>query len=236
MCKNQNLCINNNWLQMKMSDGEVIKRTWLPGDLWAGCGKSGMPCLYSSLECAFSSPFPQPEPFQGCSLDRERVVGTIWTVCGAEPCYGCWQTQDSDGWVWSCTHCTAFGDKPPQLSPVAWQDWCLVIAVAASFLFPHPLRSGTVFRFHLGNAWVCEPMLLLLLQLLLSRFSRVRLCDPSVRLVYAAHQAPPSLAFSRQEHWSVNRWCPNNDSQITCKILRNKIKKKRNRDYLSKTV
>src|SRR5574340_1095901 len=33
-----------------------------------------------------------------------------------------------------------------------------------------------------------------MLLLLLSRFSRVRLC--------AAHQAPPSLGFSRQEYWS----------------------------------
>ena len=42
-------------------------------------------------------------------------------------------------------------------------------------------------------------MLLLLLLLLLSRFSRVWLCAiPQM----AAHQAPPSLGFSRQEHWS----------------------------------
>ena len=35
--------------------------------------------------------------------------------------------------------------------------------------------------------------------LLLSRFSRVRLCaTPKM----SAHQAPPSLGFSRQEHWS----------------------------------
>ena len=35
--------------------------------------------------------------------------------------------------------------------------------------------------------------------LLLSHFSRVRLCaTPKM----AAHQAPPSLGFSRQEHWS----------------------------------
>ena len=40
---------------------------------------------------------------------------------------------------------------------------------------------------------------LLLLLLLLSHFSRVRLCvTPST----AAHRAPPSLGFSRQEHWS----------------------------------
>ena len=38
-----------------------------------------------------------------------------------------------------------------------------------------------------------------LLLLLLSRFSRVRLCaTPGM----AAHQAPLSLGFSRQEHWS----------------------------------
>ena len=40
---------------------------------------------------------------------------------------------------------------------------------------------------------------MLLLLLLLSRFSRVRLCaTPEV----AAHQAPLSLGFSRQEYWS----------------------------------
>ena len=38
-----------------------------------------------------------------------------------------------------------------------------------------------------------------ILLLLLSRFSRVRLCATPET---AAHQAPPSLGFSRQEHWS----------------------------------
>ena len=38
-----------------------------------------------------------------------------------------------------------------------------------------------------------------LLLLLLSRFSRVRLCATPET---AAHQAPPSMGFSRQEHWS----------------------------------
>ena len=38
-----------------------------------------------------------------------------------------------------------------------------------------------------------------MLLLLLSRFSRVRLCATPQT---AAHQAPPSLGFSRQEHWS----------------------------------
>ena len=39
----------------------------------------------------------------------------------------------------------------------------------------------------------------MLLLLLLSLFSRVQLCVTTER---AAHQAPPSLGFSRQEHWS----------------------------------
>ena len=38
-----------------------------------------------------------------------------------------------------------------------------------------------------------------MLLLLLSHFSRVRLCATPWT---AAHQAPPSLGFSRQEHWS----------------------------------
>ena len=39
----------------------------------------------------------------------------------------------------------------------------------------------------------------LVLLLLLSRFSHVRLCATPET---TAHQAPPSLGFSRQEHWS----------------------------------
>ena len=38
-----------------------------------------------------------------------------------------------------------------------------------------------------------------ILLLLLSRFSHVQLCATPET---AAHQAPPSLGFSRQEHWS----------------------------------
>ena len=39
--------------------------------------------------------------------------------------------------------------------------------------------------------------------LLLSRFSRVQLCATPLT---AALQAPPSLGFSRQEHWSALRF------------------------------
>ena len=47
------------------------------------------------------------------------------------------------------------------------------------------------------NIYILLPLLLLLL--LLSCFSRVQLCATPQT---AAHQGPPSLGFSRQEHWS----------------------------------
>ena len=55
-----------------------------------------------------------------------------------------------------------------------------------------------------GKSWTEEPAgasvgRLLLLLLLLSRFSRVQLC---VTPQTSAHQALPVLGFSRQEHWS----------------------------------
>ena len=46
---------------------------------------------------------------------------------------------------------------------------------------------------------VTQGLHILLLLLLLSHFSRVRLCATPQT---AAHQAPLSLGFSRQEHWS----------------------------------
>ena len=53
--------------------------------------------------------------------------------------------------------------------------------------------KGT-FRTKMGTIKDRKSMLLLL-----SRFSRVQLCATSEM---AAHQAPPSLGFSRQGHWS----------------------------------
>ena len=46
---------------------------------------------------------------------------------------------------------------------------------------------------------LCTPSTPLPQLLLLSRFSRVRFCATPET---AAHQTPPSLGFSRQEHWS----------------------------------
>ena len=54
---------------------------------------------------------------------------------------------------------------------------------------------------------------LLLLLLLLSRFSRVRLCSTPQT---AAHQALLSLGFSRQEHWSGLPFpSPMHESEVT---------------------
>ena len=63
-------------------------------------------------------------------------------------------------------------------------------------------------KFELFPIWIVmhtaakNVLIMLLLLLLLSRFSRVRLCATPET---AAHQASPSLGFSRQEHWS---WLP----------------------------
>ena len=54
----------------------------------------------------------------------------------------------------------------------------------------------------------------LLLLLLLSRFSHVRLCATPQT---AAHQAPPSLGFSRQEHWGGLPFPSPCDSLFECK-------------------
>ena len=61
-----------------------------------------------------------------------------------------------------------------------------------------PISPDTISFAQQGPSLPLRSLLLLLL-LLLSRFSRVRLCaTPEM----TAHQAPPSLGFSRQEHWS----------------------------------
>ena len=67
----------------------------------------------------------------------------------------------------------------------------------------------------------------MLLLLLLSHFSRVRLC---VTPQMAAHQAALSLGFSRQEHWSglpfpspmheseVTQLCPGLSDPMDCRL------------------
>ena len=73
-----------------------------------------------------------------------------------------------------------------------------------AFFSPPQPHGSHHFPAKLWNSWfhaIHFKMLFLpfhLLLLLLSRFSRVRLCAAPET---AAHQAPPSLGLSRQEHW-----------------------------------
>ena len=62
---------------------------------------------------------------------------------------------------------------------------CKLLCLVCSFLeLRYSVSCSAVFDFML---------------LLLSHFSHVQLCETPET---AAHQAPPSLGFSRQEHWS----------------------------------
>ena len=71
----------------------------------------------------------------------------------------------------------------------------LSLKVSLAFLI---FTLPPIFRYHPG-IFIWDMLLLLLLLLLLNRFSRFQLCATPET---AAHQAPPSLGFSRQEPWS----------------------------------
>ena len=76
----------------------------------------------------------------------------------------------------------------------AW--WAIVHGVTKSWTRLSGWHTGTV---HFMTQPCPSALTCFLLLLLLSRFSHVRLCaTPQM----AAHQAPQSLGFSRQEHWS----------------------------------
>ena len=68
----------------------------------------------------------------------------------------------------------------------------------AQMLSAKEFTKAEVTKLSCSKTAVASQVVLLLL-LLLSCFSRVRLCATPQT---AAHQAPPSLGFSRQEHWS----------------------------------
>ena len=74
--------------------------------------------------------------------------------------------------------------------------------------FPLPLFYSLVIR-----VWLLQFFSLHRLLLLLGHFSHVQLCATPQT---AAHQAPPSLGFSRQEHWSGLPFpSPMRESEVT---------------------
>ena len=76
---------------------------------------------------------------------------------------------------------------------ISISTWILLLTVTG---FRAMWRGDHDIEFSAMQHWVWAMLLLLLLH---SLFSRVWLC---VTPETAAHQAPPSLGFSRQEHWS----------------------------------
>ena len=74
---------------------------------------------------------------------------------------------------------------------------CRALTLLNSNLY---LKNLQCLIFFYSKMYICKfPSLYIWLLLLLSRFTFVRLC---VTPQMAAHQAPPSLGFFRQEHWS----------------------------------
>ena len=121
-------------------------------------------------------------PLQCSCLENPRDGGALWAAI-----YGVTQSRtrlkrlSSSNISVTLLHDLAEQKSPPPVSPLPPP--------------PSPVAQQAM-EIHKVRVIVSHVLLLLLL---LSRFSHVRLC---VTPEMAAHQAPPSLGFSRQEHWS----------------------------------
>ena len=91
----------------------------------------------------------------------------------------------------SCSTCGIFPDQGSTL--------CLLRGPVDPLLLRHWGSPSCTLVVHFSNSYGKHLLMCLLLLLLLCRFSLVRLCATPQT---AAHQAPPSLGFSRQEYWS----------------------------------
>ena len=81
---------------------------------------------------------------------------------------------------------------------VSWANWLVKEENTVAEIRYTMKGNSVLFLKELGNSVLVNGFPVPLF-LLLSRFSCVRLC---VTPKTTAHQAPPSLGFSRQEHWS----------------------------------
>ena len=83
--------------------------------------------------------------------------------------------------------------------PVGSPLWFFTFFYSAHLIWSGPLSIISLVSNSKLTDFTSAHVCCMLLLLLLSRFSHVRLCATPET---AAHQAPPSLGFSRQEHWS----------------------------------
>ena len=118
----------------------------------------------------------------------ERGFGREWQgdcMCG-------WQSRTGGGDAGCCSGGRCGGDHGGWYLGWGWACNEDAAAVLPCLSFTEPQRpiSGSPHC-----CWRCPQ----LLPLLLSPFSHVQLCATPET---AAHQAPPPLGFSRQEHWS----------------------------------
>ena len=110
-------------------------------------------------------------------FSRVQLFATLWTVAPQAPLSMGFSRLE----YWCGLPCPPPGDRPnPGIKPMS--------------LMPPALTGGF---FTTSATW--EAIKVQLLLLLLSHFSRVRLCATPWT---AAHQASPSLGFSGQQYWS----------------------------------
>jgi len=119
-----------------------------------------------------------------------------------------WRVPMDRGAWWATVHTVAQNwTGPKQLSPVPGRSTSIVSISTSQFIPPpfflqsSPGSQPHVFIYILSMAFPLQLSSFygLLLLLLLSRFSRVRLLATTWT---AAYQAPLSMEFSRQEYWS----------------------------------
>ena len=100
-----------------------------------------------------------------------------------------------NGFSWSKNQCF-YND--PQRPYVIWPHHSDFTSQYSSLAYSVPVTMGILFKI-VCNAHKKINWKIIKIMLLLSCFSRVRLCATPLT---AAHQAPLSLGFTRQEHWS----------------------------------
>ena len=120
-----------------------------------------------SLECTFCPPFPQWKPFQGHNLKRVMCcwdhLDNMWDWTQLRFLYKLvrfWQTgveiYSSCGYLRQASYVRKFSCFFKR--PLTNLEWSASFLVSSGPLWLPCM--GANFRFHLGNSWDCEPILL----------------------------------------------------------------------------